>query len=105
MSSIARLIRRLASAMASGSRRPVFTVVSIVYLPAKPGRADGVFANGNLFDLHLCFFKLAFAVTLQRDAALIGRNRLVQFAAPILDLPHDLFEFAQRVLETHGCNI
>src|ERR1700761_6390000 len=105
MSSIARLIRRLASAMASCNRCPVLTLVSIVWLPAKSGGADGVFANGNLLDLHLGFFKLALAMTLQRDAALIGRNRLVQLAAPVLDLPHDLFQLVQRVLEAQRRDI
>src|SRR4051812_29291381 len=99
MSSIARLIRRLASAMASGSRCPLFTLVSIVSLPAKSGGADGVFANGNLFDFHLGFFELALAVALERHTALIVRNRLVQLAAPVLDLPYDLFQFVQRVFE------
>src|ERR1700761_1084759 len=105
ISSIARLIRRLASAMASGKDRPVFTLVSIVWLPAKSGGPDGIFANGNLLDLHLGFFKLAFTMALERNPALIGRNRLIQLAAPVLDLPHDLFQLVQRVFKAQRRDI
>src|SRR5262245_25361505 len=105
MSSIARLIRRLASAMASGSRCPVLTLVSIVSLPAKSGGADGVFANGNLLDLHLGFFKLALAMAFQSDAPLVRRDGLVQLSPPVLYLPHDLLEFVQRILEAERRDI
>ena len=59
----------------------------------------------DFLDLHLGFGELVLAVALQQGAALVGRNRLVQFDLAALELLDDGFQLLQRVLEGQAGNV
>jgi hypothetical protein len=50
-------------------------------------------------DAQLGLFERALAVAVQRDAALVGLERLVQAEVAMLHALHQLFELVQRMLE------
>src|SRR5262245_47872574 len=69
------------------------------------GGDGAVSREDDLFDFHLGFGQLLFAVLLQQRAALVGCDRLVELDLAALELLDDAFELLERVLERKRCDL
>ncbi len=58
--------------------------------------------EADALDLHARLRKLGLAVPLQVGAALIIRDGLLEADLALLELPHEIFELLQRLLEAEG---
>src|ERR1700722_13797337 len=64
------------------------------------GRDAAGFRDGDFLDAALRFLQLAVAIKLQRHAALVGIDGMLQVGLARFELADDLFEFGESFLET-----